>query len=82
MNGEGDPWLTRPRTVRGLKIAGAAALVLVTLADLAIEKKPYFEVEHLFGFGAWYGLGAALALAVVAKLLGALLRREEGYYDD
>lgn len=80
--GDQGPWITRPGTVRALRAAGIVALAALVAAGALVTRKPYFEFEAVFGFGALYGAGAAAGLVILAKALGALLRREEGYYDD
>ena len=77
-----DHWLTRPATVRKLWIGFSVVLALTVLAQLVIKIKGYFGVDGTFGFGAWYGFLACLAMVLVAKALGALLKRPEDYYDD
>lgn len=78
---QGSHWSSRPETVQWLKRAGVAALVLVVLADVFVGHKVKFGVVGTFGFGAWFGMLAAVALVVVATALGRLLKRSEGYYD-
>lgn len=39
-----------------------------------------FGVEGTFGFNAWYGFGACVALIVVAKVLGIFIKRTDTYY--
>lgn len=74
--------LARPSTIRLLWIGGFALLALTVLADLAVEHHPYFEIEHSYSFGAWFGFAACAALVVLATGLGLILRRRDGYYDD
>jgi uncharacterized membrane protein len=77
-----DHWLVRPATVKRLWIGFAAVLALVVLVELAIHREPHFTLEALFGFGAWFGFLSCVALIVLAKALGALLKRPDDYYDD
>lgn len=77
-----EPWILRPATVRGLRYAGLGLLVVLVAASFVVEKQPYFDLDAIPAFGAWFGAAAAAGLIVVAKLLGALLRRWEGSYDD
>ena len=74
-------WLVRPRTIRLLWALFIVVLALTVLADLAIEHHPYFGVDGTIGFGAWYGFAGCVALVLVAKALGAVLKRPDSYYD-
>ena len=77
-----DHWLTRPATIRKLWIALYAVLALTVLAQLGIKVKGYFGVDGWFGFGAAFGFLCCVAMVLVAKVLGAVLKRPEDYYDD
>ena len=77
-----DHWLARPDTIKGLWIAFAVLLAATVLMDLVIEPHPYFGLDGTFGFGAWFGFASCVALIVVAKALGAILKRPDTYYDD
>jgi len=77
-----DHWLVRPATVRRLWIGSAFVLALTVLAQLVIGIKGYFGVDGWFGFGAMFGFLSCLAMVLVAKGLGVLLKRPEDYYDD
>jgi hypothetical protein len=74
-------WLERPATIRGLWIAGLVALALAVVAGALIEKHPKFGIDGIFGFYAWYGFASGVALVVIAKVAGVLIRRREDYYD-
>lgn len=78
---EGEHWLVRPRTLRGLWIAFIAVLAATVAAGFAVDMHPHFEVERLPAFFALFGFGACVAMVVGSKLLGALLKREDTYYD-
>lgn len=75
-----DHWLVRPSTIRmlwwvfGVLLAGLVALQLV------IKVKGYFGVDGWFGFGAAFGFLSCLAMVLVAKGLGVILKRPENYY--
>jgi hypothetical protein len=75
-------WLDEPRNVRLLWRVFLAVLALTVLAELAVTLHPHFGVDSLFGFHALYGFLACLAMIVVAKALGVLLRRPDRYYED
>ena len=77
-----DHWLTRPATVRKLWIALYAVLAITVLAQLGIKVKGYFGIDSWFGFGAAFGFLSCVAMVLVAKALGVVLKRPEDYYDD
>ena len=77
-----DHWLVRASTIRGLWVGFCIVLTLTVLAQLAIHIKGYFEVDGWFGFGAAFGFFSCVAMVLVAKGLGVLLKRPEDYYDD
>ena len=76
-----DHWLTRPDTIRKLWIAFIAVLAVLVLLDLLVEHHPHFELEAIFGFGAWFGFLSCVALIAIAKALGVLLKRSDTYYE-
>ena len=76
-----DHWLVRPRTIKRLWALFIVVLALTVLADLAIEHHPYFGIDGTIGFGAWFGFASCVALVLVAKALGAVLKRPDSYYD-
>jgi protein-S-isoprenylcysteine O-methyltransferase Ste14 len=77
-----DHWLSRPATLRGLWIGFAVVLALTVLGELAIGIKGYFTIDGWMGFAAVFGFGACVAMVVVAKALGVLLKRRDDYYHD
>jgi hypothetical protein len=76
-----DHWLTRDGTIRRLWIAFALVLAATVLMDLVIHHHSYFGLDGTFGFGAWFGFASCVALILVAKALGALLKRPDTTYD-
>jgi hypothetical protein len=77
----GDHWLTRSATMRRLGIVFILALVVLVALDLVVAHHPRFGFDGAFAFGAWFGFVSCVALVVLAKALGAVLRRPETYYD-
>jgi len=73
-------WLDEPRNQRLLWRGFLAVLAATVLVELAVTLHPHFSVESLFGFHALYGFLACLAMIVVAKALGLLLKRPDDYY--
>ena len=74
-------WLVRPASLRRIKIVSVIVLVLTVLPDLFVEQHAAFGVEDAFGFYAAYGFLACVAMVLVAKALGAALKRGDRYYD-
>jgi hypothetical protein len=73
--------LEKPRIIKLLWSLLYTICGLTVLAELFIERHPHFAVDRVFGFYALLGFGACAALILVAKGLGFLLKRREGYYD-
>jgi UPF0716 family protein affecting phage T7 exclusion len=76
-----DHWLVRRSTILRLWIVFAIVLAATVVADRFVEHHPYFELDGTFGFGAWFGFLSCVALILLAKALGAFLKRPDGYYD-
>lgn len=77
---QGKHWLVRPRTIRGLWIGFAVILTALVLGDFLIHGHAVFGVDGTFAFYAWYGLTTCMAMVLVAKALGVLLKRNDDYY--
>jgi hypothetical protein len=75
-------WLDRPRNVKRLWRGFLVVLALTVVAELAVHMHPYFEIESIFGFSAWFGFIACAAMIVVAKALAMLLKRPDSYYGE
>ena len=75
-------WLVRPATIRKLWIGFIVVLAFVVAAQAVIYIKGYFKIDAWFGFGAVYGFVSCLLMVLVAKVLGAVLKRPQGYYQD
>jgi len=75
-----DAWLARPSTIRLLWWVFFAVLAISVAAQLVFKVKGYFVVDSWFGFGAIYGFLACLAMVLVAKALGWVLKRPADYY--
>lgn len=75
-----DHWLVRPATIRKLWWGFSIVLALTVAAQALIYVKGYFGVDGWFGFGAAYGFLSCLAMVLVAKALGLVLKRGENYY--
>lgn len=73
-------FLDNPRSVTRIVYGLYAVCAGLVLLDLAYEKHPYFEIEHLFGFYGWYGFVMCVLLVVSAKAMRVVLMRPEDYY--
>ncbi len=78
----GKHWLVSRRTIRILWIVLSVILAITVLFDLVVDHYVVFGVESIFGFAAWYGFLACVAMIFVAKGLGFFLKRPDRYYDD
>ena len=77
---EADHWLVRPATIRWIWRISLVVLAITVLLQLAIKVKGYFGIDGWIGFGAAYGFLSCLAMVLVAKGLGFVLKRDEDYY--
>lgn len=75
-------WLVRPSTIRMLWIIFIAILACTVLGQIWVHVHAKFGVEGTFGFNAWYGFGACVALIVAAKVLGIFIKRTDTYYGE
>ena len=77
---ENIPWLERPSTLRGLWIGGGIVLALSVIAGFFFPPRAVLGWDDWPGFAAVFGFGACVAMVVVAKGLGVVLKRDERYY--
>jgi hypothetical protein len=80
MNDDNSHWLARPATIRKLWWGFSIVLALTVAAQFFIYVKGYFTTDGWFGFGAAFGFLSCLAMVLVAKALGFVLKRGEDYY--
>ena len=73
-------WLMRPATIRKLWWTFAVVLALTVVAQIYIAVHDHFGADGWFGFYAAFGFLGCVAMVVVAKLLGFLVKRPENYY--
>jgi hypothetical protein len=78
--GSDDHWLTRPQTVRRLWWISGVILALTVVAQFFVPIKGKFALESSFGFAAWFGFFACVAMVLVAKALGWWLKRPQDHY--
>ncbi|MEP2829118.1 hypothetical protein [Parvibaculum sp.] len=81
------PWLSRHLLwtedrikVRRLVWALAVLCTGLALADFFYHKHVYFEIEDIPGFYGIYGFIMCVAMAIAAKVLRVLVKRNEDYY--
>jgi hypothetical protein len=77
---EPDHWLVRPETIRWIWRISIVVLAITVVLQLVIKVKGYFGIDGWLGFGAAYGFLSCLAMVLVAKGLGFLLKRDDDYY--
>ena len=75
-------WLLRSRTIGWLWFGSSAVLFLLVLAGVFIHPHSLFGVDGTFGFHAWYGFFSCVVMVGFAKVLGAVLKRPDTFYDD
>ncbi len=75
-------WLTRASTLRVIWIVFALVLAGTLMTEFFIQRDPHFDLEAWPGFNALYGFLACVAMILVAKGIGKLLKRPESYYGD
>lgn len=74
-------WLVRHATIRLLWRTLIVLLALTVIAGFFVSHAHLDGPESGFAFGAWFGFGACVALIAAAKVLAALLKRPDTYYD-
>ena len=75
-------WLRRPATVRKLWWTLYAVLAASVAVELfGIHHHAVFGIDGSFGFNAWYGFLACVAMVLGARLLGFAIKRRDDYYD-
>lgn len=79
--GEKSYWLDRPANVNKLVYGFYCVCAALLAIDVLVPKHGAFRIEHAFGFYAFFGLIACVALVLIAKLLRHILMRPEDYYD-
>lgn len=79
-------WLDDPTNVRRLLRAFWVVCALIVLVDVlalagVYDKHGHFPWEEWFGFHAFYGFLACVALVEAAKLLRRVIMRPIDYYE-
>ncbi len=81
MNDLDKHWLVREKTISILWRVFIGILALTILSEFLIHKHEHFGIDGSFGFHGWYGFITCVAMVLVAKLLGYVLKRKDDYYD-
>lgn len=69
-------------TVRFLWILMIVSLVISLIAELFLgEQGHHFKVEKIPFFYAVFGFVSCVAIIVISKYLGLILKRKENYYE-
>lgn len=75
-------WLDDPKNIRIVRNVFYVVLVLLVLPDIFIHKHTlFYSFEAWPGFYALFGFISCVAIILVSKLLGYVLKRGENYYD-
>jgi len=77
-----EHWLVRAKTIRLMWRGGFVVLALTVLSELLVESYSSFGIDGTFGFYAWFGFAACVAMVLFAKGLGVFIKRPDTYYDD
>lgn len=74
-------WLDDPKNIKKLIVLLCVISAGLLIVDAFYEKHAYFAAEYLFGFYPVFGVVMCLGVVIVAKLMRAVLQRDEEYYD-
>ncbi|MEM8878533.1 MAG: hypothetical protein AAGD23_11785 [Pseudomonadota bacterium] len=66
--------------MRALWLLFLAALGALLVLGWVYPYKGHFGLDKLPLFGAWFGIAVGAAIVVVARIVGAILKREDSYY--
>lgn len=81
MNEPTEHWLVRRSTIKRLWIGFVVVLIASVAAELLIGVQLGARSAEWTGFAAMFGFFACVGLVIVARLLGVVLKRDEGYYE-
>lgn len=59
---------------------GTGVLLLTLMAEWFVSIHAHFGVDGTQGFYAWFGFISCVAIVLVSKVLGLILKRKEHYY--
>ncbi len=76
-----DPPLVPPAVTRIAAITAAALMLASLVADALFGHPSHFGWDGFLGFNAIFGLVSGLVVIGVSKMIGAVLKRDDTYYD-
>ena len=74
-------WLDSSKNVTKLFHGLWVVCLALVAIDLFMHRHEDFDFARLFGFHAFYGFFACVALVLIAKQLRRVLMRDEDYYE-
>ena len=80
-------WLYREENRPKLWYFQIFILALAVIPEFFIHHHAYFEAQGIHvdarsGFYAWYGFATCAVMVIAAKILAAVLKRPDDYYDE
>lgn len=63
------------------QIGALVALAILVLAGTVVEHHPYFGLDGVFAFNAWFGFLAAAVAIAVAHVVGKVVKRKDDGHD-
>lgn len=69
------------KTARLLWIVLIAILAATLVAGIFVHSHGPDAISQSLGFNAWFGFLGCVILVGLSRLLGAILKRGDGYYD-
>lgn len=82
MKREDDHWLARPTTIRLLIRGGLLVLGGTLLAEAFVPGHGHHGFDEFPGFAALFGFLVCVAMVLVAKGMGRILKRDEDDGDE
>lgn len=79
---EKQGWFDKPGNLKLFLRVFYASLVVLLVVDFFIEKHADFGFDGVTNFYAAYGFISCVMLVLIAKVMRALLMRDEDHYDD
>ena len=75
-------WIDDPRNIDRIVNALYGLCALLLVVDIFVSKHGPFDLEHWWGFYAFYGFIACAAFVLAAMALRMIIKKPENYYDD
>lgn len=74
-------WFEQPRNINRMSAGLAIVCAATVLAQLCYHPHGHFALEDSFGFHAWFGFLAFVAVVYLGRGLRIIVGRKEDYYD-